>query len=225
MLLKMLEGRNDRRARGEESNEVSPVCIRHKLSGEQSALPTEDKAQDSTPVMTTRTFRASGSPYMETYAADALLVSSLLLAKGNAPSEADIERLDDFKERVHIADSETDINLIGSHLSSSDVQLLVELLAEGRLKKLFVGRTGLGDDAAKTIAASLAVNTTLTCLSLASNDISDEGGYAIAQALSQNTSLQSLYLFDNPLSDAAREAIRVANAERATPCEGLGLVV
>jgi NLR family CARD domain-containing protein 3 len=65
----------------------------------------------------------------------------------------------------------------------------------------------IGDEEAKQIAQELAINTTVTCLSLGCNKIGDDGAVALADALTKNKSLTRLELPTNPIGDIGMEAL------------------
>jgi Ran GTPase-activating protein (RanGAP) involved in mRNA processing and transport len=63
---------------------------------------------------------------------------------------------------------------------------------------------------AKALAEALAVNTTLTSLTLSDNYIGVEGAKALAEALVQNKALAELAIKGNELGDEGVEALATA---------------
>jgi Leucine Rich repeat len=65
------------------------------------------------------------------------------------------------------------------------------------LTLLSLGTNDIRDTGAFAVAEALKVNSSLTCLSLENNCIHDEGAFEIADALKENLSLTSLHLHCN----------------------------
>src|SRR5437868_629569 len=94
----------------------------------------------------------------------------------------------------------TKLDLSGQNLQGSDIQALIEALAQNTtLTTLDVGNSQIGDEEAK----ALAQNTTLTTLYVSGSRIGDEG----AKALTQNTTLTTLYIGYNQIGDEGAKAL------------------
>ena len=74
----------------------------------------------------------------------------------------------------------------------------------------------IGAEGAKTLAAALEKNHTLTQLNLGCSDIGDEGGKALAEALAKNQTLTSLSVSSNKICDAGAKALALALEKNQT---------
>jgi len=171
--------------------------------------------------------RASGSPYIESLdmnAPRAMSEMSRPKAKGKV-AEPPLT-LSEFKAKMRLTSSETEINLLNRSLTDDDAKHLVAIINEGRVTKLMLAKNQLGDATACAIAVCLTRNNSLETLGLAANQIGDRGARALGEALAYNATLRSLFLSDNQLNDQTLAALVAANEARQCPMNGLtGLVL
>jgi len=95
------------------------------------------------------------------------------------------------------------ISICGHDLQLEGATAFAEVLRHNcHLKSIFLGRTGLGPDAATVLAETLEnANNTLKFIDLSYNKIGDEGATAFTNALAKNKGLARISLSENGISD------------------------
>ena len=93
--------------------------------------------------------------------------------------------------------------------------LLKTLVDDNKNEITFVG-SDIDLLQSKQLSEALEKNTSLTSISLSSNNIGDNGVKALAEALKKNTSLTSIFIVNNNITDDGMKALAEALKENTS---------
>lgn len=122
-----------------------------------------------------------------------------------------------MSESLRMNGTSTHLHLKGAMDDAAAKALAASLAVNSTVTHVDWAGSKIGDDGAQALASAMMVNRTVVFIDLSGNQIGDLGAKAFAKALRENSTIQQINLKNNKIGPKGRKALQVLHLEPTEP--------